>query len=139
MIRLTIDQRFTNPKIWAKARQNPGVVARNWMKEAAPVCGQFLQDTWGWELMPGAAGNDTVIKGLVRVKRKDQLTHLLSASGKSIQDIRVFLDPLDWTLTPKPWGKKPHISWVERRNKEDEAAYMNRAAKLGINCGLARG
>ena len=139
VIRLTIDQRFTNPKIWAKARQNPGVVARNWMKEAAPVCGQFLQDTWGWELMPGAAGNDTVIKGLVRVKRKDQLTHLLSASGKSIQDIRVFLDPLDWTLTPKPWGKKPHISWVERRNKEDEAAYMNRAAKLGINCGLARG
>lgn len=139
VIRLSLDKRFTEPSHWNKARQNPGALARAWMKEAAPVCGQFLQDTWGWELVPGAGGQDSVIKGLVRVKQKDQLTHLLAASGKLIQNVRFFLDPLDWSQTPSTWGKKPHISWVERRSKEDDLAYMTRAAKLNVNCGLAKG
>jgi len=139
VIRLSLDKRFTDTKAWNKICQNPGVVARAWMKDVAPVCQPFLQDTWGWELLPGSGGADTVIKGLVRVKKKDQLTHLLAASGKVSQEVRVFLDPLDWTLTPKTWGKRPYVSWVEKRPKEDDQAYMARAAKLNVNCGLARG
>ena len=139
VIRLSLDKRFTDTKAWHKICQNPGVVARAWMKDVAPVCQPFLQDTWGWELLPGSGGADTVIKGLVRVKKKDQLTHLLAASGKVSQEVRVFLVPLDWTLTPKTWGKRPYVSWVEKRPKEDDQAYMARAAKLNVNCGLARG
>ena len=139
VIRLSIDKRFTESKVWNKVCQNPGIVARAWMKEAAPACGPLLMDTWGWELLSGADGPDSVVKGLVRVKQKDQLADLLAASGKLAQNVRIFLDPLDWNLTPKPWGKRPYVSWVEKRAKEDDQAYMARAAKLNVNCGLAKG
>lgn len=120
-----IDKRFTESKVWNKVCDNPGGVARAWMREVAPTCGSLLMDTWGWELLSGADGPDSVVKGLV--------------SGKLAQNVRIFIDPLDWSLTPKPWGQRPYVSWVERRTKEDDQAYMTRAAKLNVNCGLAKG
>lgn len=44
------------------------------MREVAPTCGSLLMDTWGWELLSGADGPDSVVKGLVRVKQRDQIT-----------------------------------------------------------------
>ena len=35
VIRLTIDERFTDGKQWKKLTQNPGATARAWMKEVA--------------------------------------------------------------------------------------------------------
>ena len=139
VIRLSIDKRFTESKAWNKVCQNPGVVARAWMREVAPACGPLLMDTCGWELLSGADGPDSIVKGLVRVKQRDQITDPLAASGKLAQNVRMFLDPLDWSLTPKPWGQRPYVSWVAKKTKEDDLAYMTRAAKLNVNCGLAKG
>ena len=125
VIRLSLDKRFTEPSHWNKARQNPGALARAWMKEAAPVCGQFLQDTWGWELVPGAGGQDSVIKGLVRVKQKDQLTHLLAASGKLIQNVRFTAEITLMLTTASFWLRSAFSRLLGKSLKEPSSEMKN--------------
>ena len=60
-----------------------------------------IKDTWGWELQSGAAGNGSVCQGdSFGVKKGSFISQLLSASGRSHEGGRFFLDPLVWDGTP---------------------------------------
>lgn len=68
VLRLTADVRFSCKAGWNKLKAQPGTVARQWCVTAAPFIKDSLMDSWSWEFLPGASGNQTVVKGLLRVK-----------------------------------------------------------------------
>lgn len=62
---------------------------------------------------------------------------MLSASGRSHEGGRFFLEPLVWDGTPV--GVKPFVSWIEKDPLEKDSTYAARVAKLAIEHGVARG
>ena len=76
-------------------------------------------------------------KGLIRVKKGSFIGQLLSASGRSHDGGRFFLDPLVWEGAPV--CVKPFVSWIEKDPLEKDSAYAARVAKLAIEHGAARG
>ena len=140
VLRLTADVRFSSKAGWNKLKAQPGTVARQWCITAAPSIKDSLMDSWSWELLPGASGNQTVVKGLLRVKKGAAVGRLLTASGRCIDGNRIYLDPLNWEDTPhEGWGKKPFVGWIEKLEKETDMDYCMRATKLAANHGVARG
>lgn len=111
--------------------------ARKWVAGVAHEVSAYIKDTWGWELQSGAAGIGSVVKGLIRVKKGPFIGQLLSASGRSHDGSRFFLDPLAWEGTPA--GVKPFVSWIDKDPQEKDNAYASRVAKLAIEYGIARG
>ena len=136
VLRVKAEKKYCTSKIWTQVTGQPGTVVRKWIIGTAPNCRNSVQDTWGWELQPGSHGAQTVVKGLVRVKKSDALTSLLTASGRSFEGLRIFLDPLKWDDTS--WKDQPFISWVEKLEHESETDYAARVAKMA-NMGIAKG
>ena len=114
-------------------------MARQWCVTAAPSIKDSLMDSWSWELLRGASGNQTVVKGLLRVKKCGAVGRLLTASGRCIDGNRIYLDPPNWEDIPhEGWGKNPFVGWIEKLEKETDD-YCMRATKLAANHGVARG
>ena len=120
--------------------QRPGSEVRKWILSLVPECHGQLLDTWNWELQPGCAGPNSVVRGLCRVKKGAWVGSLLHCSGRNFAGLRCFLDPLDWSVTPDDsFGKQPFISWVERRAGELDHEYASRVVGLATTGGVARG
>ena len=140
VFRLTADVRFCTTAAWQKLQNQPGTFARKWCQGVSPDAASNLMDTWSWEMQPGSKGNNSVIKGLIRVKKGVPIGNLLTASGRSFEGLRIFIDPLDRNSTPdEAWGKKPYITWVEQEKRENDSDYATRVARIAANGGVARG
>jgi hypothetical protein len=79
----------------------PGNNLRSWIAGVAPATANLVIDTWAWELQKGASGDNTVVKGLVRIKKANAVGHLLTTSGRAWEDKRCFWEALGWTTTPQ--------------------------------------
>ena len=135
-----MDARFCSNAAWKKLVAQPGNNLRSWIAGVAPATTNLVIDTWAWELQKGASGDNTVVKGLVRIKKANGVGHLLTTSGRVWEDKRCFWEALDWTTTPQEgWGKKPYVKWIEKERNENDLEYAARAASLGGTHGLARG
>lgn len=140
VLRVTADARFSHGATWKKMTAQPGNHLRSWIYGAAPASASLVLDSWSWELQTGASGANTVIKGLVRIKKEAALSTLLTSSGKILEDKRFYLEALDWTSTPADgWGKQPYIKWLDKERNEGDLEYASRAAGLGGTHGIARG
>ena len=91
---------------------------------------------WGWELQPGSQGAQTVVKGLVRIRKGEGIIHILTDSGRSFEGLRCFVDPLKWEDTS--WNRQPFVSWVERLENESDSDYAARTARMATT-GIAKG
>ena len=140
VVRISLDQRFCTHQAWKTISQRLGTEVRKWLLAAAPDCQGKLLDTWSWELQPGCAGSQSVVRGLCRIKKGNWVSTLLQGSGRNFFGIRCFLDPLDWYATPQDsFGSKPFISWVDRKNNENDHDYAGRVVSLAASGGVARG
>ena len=140
VLRVTADARFSHAATWRKMATQKENFLRSWIRGVAPTAVNLVLDTWSWEFQTGAAGAQTVIKGLLRVKKDAAVGTLLTGSGKLFEDKRFFLEPLDWTGTPaEGWGKQPFIKWLDKERNESDLEYASRAAGLGGTHGIAKG
>ena len=97
----------------------------------------LAKDSWGWELQSGAAGPNTVIRGLFRFKQDPSLEPLLTASRRSHNGMRAYWDPVSWEQTQLK--KKLFVTWIERQDCEKDAEYSSKVCSVGGGLGLARG
>ena len=136
VLRFKAEKKFCSSKVWSQVTSQPGTSVRKWISGVAPGCRNSIQDTWGWELQPGSQGAHTVVKGLVRMKKGDGITHILTGSGRSFEGLRCFVDPLKWEDCP--WNRQPYVSWVEKAEEESDSDYAARTARMA-NMGIAKG
>ena len=125
VFRLTADVRFSCKAGWNKLKGQPGTVARQWRVTAAPSIKDSLMDSWSWELLPGASGNQTVVKALLRVRKCGAVGRLLTASGRCIDGNRIYLDPLNWD--DKTCGQ----SWTSEDVPKSPKTWILRPAPRG--------
>jgi hypothetical protein len=107
------------------------------MHEMSPGRHALAKDSWGWELQSGAAGPNTVIRGLFRFKQDPSLEPLLTASRRSHNGMRAYWDPVNWEQTQLK--KKLFVTWIERQDCEKDAEYSSKVCSVGGGLGLARG
>ena len=86
-IRIHIEQAYTQQ--WEAILTNPGRHFRAWAQDDL---GQYIQDTWGWQLGPGCQGKNTRIQGLAKING-NKVKLALQLSGQTTDGIRCFTEP----------------------------------------------
>ena len=131
-IRIHIEQAYTQQ--CEAILTNPGRHFRAWAQDNL---GQYIQDTWGWQLGPGCQGKNTRIQGLAKIN-SNKVKLALQLSGQTTDGIRCFTEPAKRDLDYP--GSEPTVAdWITPDPNEAWQQYAARARQQSTNYGVVRG
>ena len=122
VLRMCCDLKFSSKDHHRAILKSPDVCFRTWLSSTSSNSRDlFLQlgDSWGFQHIE----DENLVRGLIRVKGKDNALKIIAASGCGHNGQVWFIEPTRWDLLVGS-DSTPRMLWQDRLSNEMQSACM---------------